>query len=116
MFQYLKSRDCYVHRIGGMPDHIHLFLQVHQSISISDLVHDLKLSASSFLKDNPHFPEFCGWGKKYCAISYNVKDKDMIVNYIMNQKQHHESVSTEDEFIALLEENGIDYNVQFLGD
>ena len=99
-----------------MPDHIHLFTSIHQTIRVSDFIHDLKLATNSFLKENPHFPDFCGWGKKYCAITYNVKDKNMIVNYIKNQKTHHESETTDEEFIRLLEENGIDYDINHLDD
>ena len=35
------------------------------------------------------FPLFRGWGKEYGAFSCSVRDKDSIVNYIINQREHH---------------------------
>ena len=40
----------------------------------------------------------------------------MIVNYIMNQKEHHKKVSFEDELRALLIENGIAFDEKYLFD
>ena len=45
--------------------------------------------------------------REYAAISYNGRDKEMIVNYIRNQKEHHKIVSFEEEYRAFLIENGI---------
>jgi len=38
----------------------------------------------------------------------------MIVNYILNQKEHHRKVSFEDEYRALLKENGIEWDERFI--
>ncbi|MBR0171080.1 MAG: hypothetical protein IJQ14_09675 [Bacteroidales bacterium] len=46
-------------------------------------------------------------GHEYAAISYGVRDKDMIVNYIKGQKEHHKRVSFQEEYRAILEENGV---------
>ena len=45
--------------------------------------------------------------KEYAAISYNGRDKEMIVNYIRNQKEHHKVVGFEEEYRAFFIENGI---------
>jgi putative transposase len=51
---------------------------------------------------------FEGWGKSYCAFTYNYKDKDVITHYIMQQEEHHKKMSFEEELISLLKENGIE--------
>ena len=45
---------------------------------------------------------------EYSAISYNGRDKEMIVNYIRNQKEHHKIVGFEEEYRAFLIENSIE--------
>jgi len=43
-----------------------------------------------------------------------VKEKDRIINYIKNQKEHHKRESSLDEFKRLLIENGIDFDEKYL--
>ena len=94
-------------RIGGMPDHIHLLVSLPSDLSVARYVQDVKTFTSKWLRENPAFPHWNGWGKEYAAVSYCVRDKEMIVNYIMNQKEHHKKVNFEEEYRAFLIENGI---------
>ncbi len=100
----IKNKNNVLYRIGGMPDHIHLFVELTGKQSISDFIRDIKTSSSKWLKENPHFPLFDGWGKRYAAFSYSIKDKETIINYIAGQKAHHSSVSLENELRQLLAE------------
>ena len=43
-----------------------------------------------------------------------VLKKDMIINYIKNQKLHHQSEKFYDEYKRLLIENEIDFNEKYL--
>ena len=94
-------------RIGGMPEHIHLLVSLPSDISLAKYVQAVKAFTSKWLRENPNFPNWKGWGREYAAISYNVRDKAKIVNYIRNQKGHHKRVSFAEEYRAFLEENGI---------
>jgi len=105
---FAKAKDCRLYRINGMADHIHMLVEINPSLSISDFVRMLKISTSNFLKkNNEKFPYFEGWGKSYCALSYNRKDKEMVLSYIKGQKEHHTKLGFRDELKALLVENGI---------
>jgi putative transposase len=37
-----------------------------------------------------------------------------VVKYIANQEAHHRKISFEDEFIALLEKHGIEYDPRYV--
>lgn len=45
------------------------------------------------MKESGKFPLFEGWQDKYGAFTYSVREKDMIINYIKNQKEHHKTES-----------------------
>ena len=107
IFGFCKKRGVKLFRIGGMPDHLHLLVSIPSSISLAQYVRDLKTSSSKWLKANPSFPWFEGWSKEYGAFSYAYRDKDMIVNYIMKQKEHHRVKTFAEEYRAFLMENGI---------
>ena len=106
---FCKEKKCFLHRINGMPDHIHILVEVHPSIAISDFVRELKISTNSWLKQHKtEFPAFEGWGKTYCALTYSLREKDMVKNYIAIQKEHHKVITFRAEYEALMKEFGID--------
>jgi len=72
---------------------------------------ELKKSAGNYIKGNPHlFPMFNGWARGYCAISYSEAEKDQIVNYIKNQKKHHQNVSFIDELKQIMKDSHIEFH------
>ena len=102
-----------LYRIGGMPDHVHLFLSLPANLSMSDFVQRMKTATSKWLKGNPDFPRWNGWSKEYAGFSYSVREKDMVVNYIRNQKEHHRRMTFAEEYRAFLEENGVEVDDRF---
>ena len=101
-----KNLRCQTYRIGGMPDHIHIFVSLPSDLSLASFVQRVKSSSSKWMKDNPNFPDFRGWGREYAGFSYSLRDKDKIVRYIMRQKEHHGATTFADEYRAFIEENG----------
>ncbi|HAP96622.1 MULTISPECIES: IS200/IS605 family transposase [Epilithonimonas] len=110
----LENKKCKLYRINGMPDHIHIFCDLHPSISLSDFVKDIKVSTSLWMKQSGLFPEFTNWQEGYGAFTYSVREKDMIINYIKNQKEHHKNETFEDEYKKLLIEHGIEFDEKYL--
>ena len=112
---FCKNKGCSLYRINGMPDHIHMLFSLHPTVSLSEFVKTLKLSTNQFMKAHPRmYPHFEGWGHEYFAVSYNYKDREMIRQYIMKQKEHHRRVSFKDELRALLVENGVEFKEEYL--
>ena len=97
--------------INGIENHIHLLVNLHPSVRLSDLVRDIKLSTSQWMKQNPdYFPQFRGWGKEYGAFTYALRDKEMVANYIKNQRVQHQRETFEDEYRKHLLNAGIEWN------
>ena len=66
------------------------------------------------MKDSSRFPNFKGWQEGYGAFTYSIKERDMIINYIKNKKEHHKTENFFDEFRRLLIENGIEFDEKYL--
>ena len=66
------------------------------------------------MKENKMFPKFEEWQEGYGAFTYSIREKDMIINYVKNQKEHHKQESFYDEFKRLLFENGIEFDEKYL--
>ncbi|OOF85418.1 IS200/IS605 family transposase [Rodentibacter ratti] len=111
---FVREHKSVLYRINGMPDHIHLFVELHPMISVAKFVQKLKTSTHKWIDENKHlFPEFYAWAKGYCSLTYCERDKDKIIHYIKNQKIHHKNVCFVDEMKYLLTEEGIEINETF---
>ena len=110
----LKNKKCNLYRINGVEDHIHIITHIHPSVTISSLVKDIKLSTSSWIKENSYFPSFNGWQAGYGAFTYSISEKDKLIEYVKNQKRHHFRKSFIEEYIEILREHKIDYDKKFL--
>ena len=94
--------------IGGMPDHIHIFIGQKPSEAISDLVREIKKSSSSFIKTERLSPFAFDWQNGYGVFSHSHSQIDAVCKYIRNQKEHHSQKTFQEEFLKLCS----DFNIE----
>jgi len=110
----IRIKKSVLYRIGGMPDHVHILMDLHPSLSLSDFIRELKTATNGWLKEHhQEFPLFIGWGEGYAAFSYSLSEKDAIINYIINQKEHHQTISFADEYRQFIAANGGEVDERF---
>ena len=105
----IKKTKSKVLIINGMPDHIHILLNLHPTIALSTLIRTIKSSSSVWAKSSGLFPMFDGWEKEYGAFSISNSHKDAVYQYILNQQIHHQTVRGEDEYLKLIYKAGLTY-------
>ena len=49
-----------------------------------------------------------GWSEGYAALGCSRKDKNIVINYIKNQREHHTNISLREEYIRFLKEAGLE--------
>ncbi len=103
----VREKGCVLYRINGMEEHIHMLTDLNPSIALADYLRDIKTSTSLWLKTNPHFPDFDGWAAGYAALTYAWGDKDTVIDYIKNQREHHKTTAFADEYRKLLHQHGV---------
>lgn len=104
----LNNKKCKLYQINGMPDHIHILCDLHPGVNLSSLVKDIKVASNLWIKGSGLFPEFGGWQIGYGAFTCSYREKEMMINYIKKQKQHHKNKSSEREFMELLKKHGLE--------
>ena len=109
----IKNKNGKLLRINGMEDHVHILSDLPPTIALADYVREIKASSSHWLQGNPNFPAFVGWAEGYAALTYAWRDKDMIVDYIKNQRNHHKQTDFITEYRQLLEEHGVTIDDKF---
>jgi putative transposase len=110
----LKNKKCKLYRINAVSDHLHLVCHLHPSIALADLVKELKVSTSLWIKKGNHYPLFRGWAEGYGAFTISLKEKDQTIKYVMNQQEHHKKTDFREEYIRLLNENGVQFDEKYL--
>nr|NQU90239.1 transposase [Bacteroidota bacterium] len=101
--------------VNGMYDHIHIFFGLKPDISISDTVKEVKRSSTNFIKEQGFLKKF-NWQVGYGAFSYSRSQISNVINYIINQREHHKKKTFKEEYIEFLTEFGIEYNPKYLFD
>jgi putative transposase len=102
LYNYIIGKSnfwqCIIHEINGMSDHIHLIVSIPPKMAITEYVQKIKGSSSHYLGEINH--NSFQWQKGYGVFSVGVKNLDIAVNYVKNQKQHHQN----NTIISALEE------------
>jgi len=110
-----KNEHCFVHRIGGMPDHVHVLLEIPPTIAVADLVQKLKQSSSHFIHNQrSSFLLFEGWAEGYASFTYCQTELETVKQYISNQKEHHKKKSFKEELEEILLENNVKFDTKYL--
>ncbi|MDP2302846.1 MAG: IS200/IS605 family transposase [Ignavibacteria bacterium] len=97
-----------------MPDHTHIFIGLQPSIAVSDLVRDIKAGSSKFINDNKWMKGKFNWQEGFGSFSYSRSHIDNVVNYILNQQEHHKKKSFKEEYLEFLKKYAIDYDEKYL--
>jgi putative transposase len=84
-----RELKCLPIRIGGMPDHVHLLVRLHTTVSVATLLKEVKGSSSHLMSHEIKRGEFFKWQGAYGAFTLRYDDVPIVKQYIINQKQHH---------------------------
>ncbi|WP_420129515.1 IS200/IS605 family transposase [Longimicrobium sp.] len=72
---------------GGVADHVHLLVRIPTTITVADLVKQVKGSSSHMLGQRMRVA--FRWQGKYGAFSLSTSHVERIRGYVLNQEQHH---------------------------
>jgi len=100
--------------INGMANHIHVFVGYKPHQLIPDLLQDIKGSSSGWINEKRFVKGKFQWQEGYGAFSYSHSQIDNVVKYIINQEQHHKTITFSDEYIAFLNKFNIDYDERYI--
>ncbi len=118
LFAYMggiaKNNKCVLLAAGGMPDHIHLLLGVHQTISQAELARVVKANSSKWIHETFTDLEGFSWQSGYGAFSIGRSQVPDVKRYIDTQAEHHKRYSFQDEFRKMLEQHNIEYDERYI--
>ncbi len=118
LYQYITGIvQNYGHKmlaINGVSDHIHIFIGMRPTQSMSDLMQDVKGSSSKWINEKKFLKVKFEWQEGYGAFSYSKSHVQNVINYIHNQEKHHAKQTFRDEYLEFLKKFDIEYDERYI--
>ncbi len=106
------ARDlaCTAVAVNGTSDHMHLLLRYPSDLSHSDMARHIKARSSKWMHET--FPELgrLAWQEGYGGFTVSRSAVEQVKAYIDGQKEHHQRMSFQEEFLELLRRHGIEFD------
>jgi REP element-mobilizing transposase RayT len=96
--------------VGGTENHVHMLLSLPATMPLAKAMQLVKGASSHWM--NEKFKADFAWQEGYGAFTVGVSQKSDTIAYIQRQAEHHRKRNFEEEFLAFLKKNGIDYDPQ----
>ena len=112
----LAMNDCIPLAVNGMEEHVHLFFKLGKKQSLVSVVRNVKAYSSKYISEEGLFPGFQGWQNGYAAFSYSRWDLEKMINYVNGQEEHHRKRTFEEEYLKLLDEEKLNYDLKYVFD
>ncbi len=109
ILENLKSK---VFIIGGVSDHVHIYCSLPSTVTIADLASTVKSNSTSFVRET--IDARFGWQDGYAAFTMSKSADNDVIQYILNQEEHHRTRSFQEELIAFLDKFEVPYDPKYV--
>jgi putative transposase len=110
----VQERNHKLLAIFCMPDHTHVFVGKRPNQSESDLMRDIKSNSSKFIHEKRWVKGRFAWQEGYGAFSHAKSQVKEVIAYILNQPQHHQKKSFQEEYREMLKRLEVEYDERYL--
>lgn len=100
--------------INSALDHTHFLVSLNPKQSISDLMQVVKCDSSEFINKQGFADSKFRWQGGYGGFAISKSHLPRVINYIVNQKEHHNIVPFRTEYLDLLKENEIEFDERYI--
>ena len=95
---------------GGTTNHLHVLVPLPGTMPVAKAVQLLKGGSSKWMHETGEGASLFGWQEGYGAFSIGASQVERTVEYIRGQERHHKEKTFEEEFVAFLRRNGVEYD------
>ena len=110
----LRGLDCEPVQVGGVADHVHLLFGLSRTITLAELVKDLKTSSTKMMREKGNHG--FSWQTGYGAFSVSESNKSAVIAYIVNQEMHHRKMTFQEEIRVLLKKHSMRFDERYIWD
>jgi len=100
--------------INGMPDHLHVLIGMRPSQALSELMRDVKAGSAKWINEKDCILGRFEWQEGYGAFSYEKTSIPKVIEYITNQKEHHQLKTFTEEYLDLLKKFEVSFDEKYI--
>jgi putative transposase len=100
--------------VNGTCDHVHMLLRVRPVHSSAEIVRVVKANSSKWVRGKWSV-EFA-WQTGYGVFSVSESNVAAVIKYIAGQEEHHKKHSFQQEYVAFLKKNHVEYDEKYIWD
>lgn len=105
-----------LYAIGGVEDHVHLYLRWRPDGDVSDLLRTVKARSSKWVHGTiPALGAFA-WQEGYSVFSVSKSQEESVKRYIAGQREHHAKEDFKSELLRILGAHGVEYDPRYVFD
>lgn len=106
----VRAEKGVLYDIGGIEDHVHMYLRWRPDGSISDLMRTVKARSSKWVHETyPHLAAFA-WQEGYSVFSVSKSQEEAVKKYIVGQAEHHKKEDFKSELLRILRAHGVEFD------
>jgi putative transposase len=103
-----------LHDIGGVEDHVHLYIRWRADAAVSDLMRTVKSRSSKWVHETfPALGAFA-WQEGYSVFSVSKSQEDAVKRYIAGQREHHLKEDFKSELLRILRAHGVEFDERYV--
>jgi putative transposase len=110
----ISNKKCKPLTLFCNPDHTHILMGLHPTVSVSDITRDIKASSSKFINGKKWMMGKFAWQDGFASFTYSRSQIDAVSKYILNQPEHHKKKSFKEEYLSILRQNEIEFDDRYL--
>ena len=112
----IRAEKGMLYDIGGVEDHVHLYLRWRPDGSVSDLMRTVKSRSSKWVHDTfPALTDFA-WQEGFSVFSVSKSQEQAIKAYIAGQHEHHKKEDFKSELLRLLQLHNVEFDERYTFD
>jgi putative transposase len=100
--------------VNGVEDHVHLLVRVRPVHSAAEIARVVKANSSRWMHEK--WDSQFAWQTGYGVFSVSESNAAEVTEYIAGQEEHHKKHSFQEEYVAFLKKNYIEYDERYIFD
>ena len=112
----VRAEKGVLYDIGGVEDHVHMYLRWQPGGSVSDLMRTVKARSSKWVHEAyPNLAMFA-WQEGYSVFSVSKSQEEAVKKYIAGQAEHHRKEDFKSELSRILRAHGVEFDEKYVFD
>jgi putative transposase len=100
------KKGIFIDVVNGYTDHCHCLISLGIDQDISTIMKLLKGESSFWINQQNFLPEKFEWQDEYFVVSVSESHVDAVRNYILNQEEHHQHKTFQQEYSEMIKKFG----------